>query len=208
MFADEAEQCADGADGVAPCASAFPCEYGDDGPCEECYGERCCALEPYVNFVEGVAVVVFGDGCQSVVGEFVEWCHNGCDDAAVGAVGEDESAYPCYVEGEGCAGQHEHCVAQGVLCRRVVVLVLFLTQPCDGVLHDAQWADDGAVDAPHQQGECHDEEQCSYVQRQQCRHKLDFRHPSQIGMCRSGEVDQEPCDEHPEDDGQCQADFL
>ena len=43
---------------------------------------------------------------------------------------------------------------------------------------------------------------------QQGRHKLDLSHPAQVGMGGSREVNEEPRDEHPEDDGKCQTDFL
>ena len=207
LLADESEQRSDGTNRVAPSASVLPGQYCDDAQTQQGYHKRTDALEPDVNRIECVTVVMFCNRCQAVVRQLVERSEDGRYDAAISAVGEDESAQPGNAQSQRGACHNQHGVAQHMLCGRVVVLVLLPAQPGDEVLHHAKRTDDGAVDAPRQQREGDDEEQSPDVQSQQRWNELDFGHPSQVGLRSSCEVQQEPGNQHPEDDGECQTDF-
>ena len=94
-----------------------------------------------------------------------------------------------------------------MLLLRIRVFVLLLPEPCDDVLHDTKGTYHGTVDTSKQECEGYDKQQCSDVEGKQCRQELYPRHPSQVGVCRTGEVHQQPRDECPKDDGESDSDL-
>ena len=216
--ADVAQHRAHGADGVAIGASASPGQYADDEQRACGNGQRDARPHPHVHRIEHVRVVVLGQGGQSVVGPEPEGLHQVGGDAAVGTVrGQDDgqriqARYHQYQE------QQQHQGAQYASGGRVAVLVgqpgafvlaeqFPLADPCDDVLHDAHRTDDAAVDAPHEERQYDESHDDGHVQGQYGRQELQFGHPSEVGVGRPREVEEEQRDAHPEDDGQCDSDF-
>ena len=167
---EETEGGADGADGVAVGATAYPGEHdeADEGGGSDDEGGE--TAEPDVGGVEGVAVVVLGDGGEAVVGQLIERAQQVDHDAAEAAVGRqqgDEGAEAC---DEGDDVQHEHGVAQPLHFGGVGVaahlFILSRAQVREAILQDAEGANDGAIDASEDERQHHEGDDDSEVQRQ------------------------------------------
>ena len=204
----QAEQRAHGTRRVAPGAAAPPCQHTYDQQRYERYHQRRKALHPHIHAVEGIAVIVLGQAGQGIVAHLVERCHQTSHYPAIGAIGHQQRRRPAEVEHQHQAGKCQACVAQDVPRLAVSVLEALPAEPCDGILHHTQGADDRTIDAPQQQGERYDEEQRPHIEGQHSGHELYAGHPSQIGVSRPCEVEQQPGDEHPEHHGKRCTDFA
>ena len=211
-MADIAQYGAHGADGVAVGAAVAPGQDADNQQRHSCHGNGDGGAHPNVDRIEGVALVVLGNGGQAVVGPQVEGLHQVGGDAPVGTVGGNQDGQTVEPGNHEHEEEQQHQAAQHATRWRIGIFVgqlgllaaeqLALAQPGYDVLHDAQGADDGAVDAPQEQGEQHQGDHDGDVQRQDGGQELSLGHPTEIVAGRAGEVEEQERQAEPEDYGQ------
>ena len=74
------------------------------------------------------------------------------------------------------------------------------------ILKYAERADNGAIDASEQQGQCNKQQYHACIQCEQCGEELYFRHPAHPAVQRSGEIEKQERDECKEYNCKCQSD--
>lgn len=79
-------------------------------------------------------------------------------------------------------------------------------KPGNDILKYAERADNGAIDASEQQGQCNKQQYHACIQCEQCGEKLYFRHPAHPAVQRSGEIEEQERDERKEYNCKCQSD--
>ena len=137
VTAEQTEQCAYGADGVAPGTSSAPCQHGNDAPGDNGDGKRADALQPHIHFVNGITVIVLGKLRQQVVAHLVQGSNDCSGDAAVSAVGKNQTGQPAQIKQQGGSGKQNHAVTQGCAGLCISIFELLSAEPADDVLHDA-----------------------------------------------------------------------
>ena len=89
-------------------------------------------------------------------------------------------------------GKHcQHCVAQSFPGGRIAE-TFFLPlagKPGNDFLKYAERADNGAIDASEQQGQCNKQQYHACIQCEQCGEELYFRHPALPAVQRFGEIE-------------------
>ena len=210
IFRQEAQHGTYGADGVAVRASAAPGQYDEYHQRDGGDDEGGQALQPDGSVIECIAVGPLGQVGQQVVSPLVDGGEQVVCDASVRTVGGQQGhkrVYACHQ----CDDEHaQHAVTQPRQGRRIAVAVLLalLREPGNDVLEDAQRADDGTIDASQQQGENHQCQYHSHVERQHGREELNFGHPAEPCVQRPREVKEQQGDQRKKYDGQGQSDFT
>ena len=195
------------ADSVTPGASAPPGQNANDNPrCQGC-NKGGDALHPHIHLVEGIAAIVLGYHGQTIVGQLIKGREDGSHNPAVGAVGSNQSYNPSQIGGQQETRQSQNGGPEDALLFGITVLVFFLPEPADNILHHTQGADDRAVDTAKQQCQGHNKEQGPDVHGNQSGQELNLGHPSQIQMCCAGKVNQQPRNQNPENEGKSDSDF-
>ena len=124
---DEAQEGADGTDGVAIGATAYPSQNGEDEEGYDSDDERRQAAHPHIHVVEGVAVVLRGDRGEAVVDPFVNRCEEVRGNASKATVGSQQGNERAYAGHEGDDEEDEYRVAQPFnLGRKAVASHLFI----------------------------------------------------------------------------------
>ena len=145
---------------------------------------------------------MLGNHSQSVVGQLIKRREHRSHNPAVRTVGSNQTNYPSQIRCQQKTRKRQKRSTQNAFLLAVAVLVFLLAEPSDYILHHTQGADDGAVDTAKQQRQGYQKQQRSNVHSHQSRQELNLGHPSQIHMSRTGEVQQQPRYQNPEDEGQ------
>ena len=80
--------------------------------------------------------------------------------------------------------------------------------PCHPVLEHAQRADDGAIHPSEDKCQNDKADDDGHIEGQDGGEELHLGHPSQPSVQRSREIQEQQRDTQPEDDRQCDAEFL
>ena len=213
--ADEAKDRAHGADGVAIGSSILISQVAHDDKRGQGDEEGRQRLHPHVGVIEGVALVVLGYTCQQVVAPAVQGLQQVARDAAVAAVGSQQSNERAHAADDGKHEHAQHRVAKHALGWRVSVgnlLLLLGTRllpyPRYHVLHHAHRADHGTVDAAEEKRQNDEEQNNAHVQRQERGQELNLGHPAEVQMQRPGEVHEQQRNQHEENYGQSQSNLT
>ena len=180
----------------APVAPREDKEYDERYDGDEERGE---ALHPDIDRIEGVAVHALGDVCQQVVAPRINRSQQVRGDAAVGAVRREQRTDARQHRGD----EHdEHSPAQpgegGGVREAVPVFSALAGSPRNDVLHHAQRTDDRTVHAAEKKRQDHQERHDADIQGQQGGQELDFRHPAQPRVERSGKIEEQQRRQHEE----------
>jgi hypothetical protein len=121
----EAQECANGADGVAISTSASPSQEGNDNEGNRCDDQCRHTLDPYVHMVESVTVKMLCDGSQDVIPGLVNRLEQVYDDTSIGTVGCQERYEGAHSRHQGGNEQNKKGIAQPFLLSRIRKAVLF-----------------------------------------------------------------------------------
>ena len=196
---EESQHRAHRTDRITIGAAAAPRKNKQHGERHDGNKQRGEALHPDVDRIEGVAVHAPGDVCQQVVAPRVDRGQQVRGDAAVGAVRREQRTDTRQHRGD----EHdEHPPAQpgegGGVREAVPVLSALPGGPRNDVLHHPQRADDRTVHAAEKKRQDHQERHDADIQGQQGGQELDFRHPAEPRVKRSGKIEEQQRRQHEE----------
>ena len=67
---EETEHSTNRTDSVAIGTSVSPCQYDEQHQCDRCNDKYRKRFHPYINTIESIAVIMFGDRSQNIVAQF------------------------------------------------------------------------------------------------------------------------------------------
>ena len=196
---EESQHRAHRTDRITIGAAAAPRKNKQHGERHDGNKQRGETLHPDVDRIEGVAVHAPGDVCQQVVAPRVDRGQQVRGDAAVGAVRREQRTDTRQHRRD----EHdEHPPAQpgegGGVREAVPVLSALPGGPRNDVLHHPQRADDRTVHAAEKKRQDHQERHDADIQGQQGGQELDFRHPAEPRVKRSGKIEEQQRRQHEE----------
>ena len=212
---EETQRGSHGADGVAVGASVLPGQHDHDDECDDGNDESGQAPQPYFLLIESVTAGPFGQGGEQVVHPDIHRLEEVLDDASPGAVRGQEGHQRLHTGDEGDDEEHPDAIAQPLHFGAVVVGLVVLLPAFAGdiemrypVLEHAQRADDGTIDAAEDKRQEDKADDDGHIEGQDGGEELHLGHPAQPSVQRSREVQEQQRDAQPEDDRQCDAEFL
>ena len=195
---------------VAVRTSASPCQYDEHDKSKGRNDEGGQAFHPHLRFIKSVAVRPFRQICQQIIAPLIDGSEETGSDAPVRAIRFEQrsnrmKAHAC---NEGHGKHCQHSVTQPFPGGRIAetVFLPLACKPGNDILKYAERADNGAIDASEQQGQCNKQQYHACIQCEQCGEELYFRHPAHPAVQRSGEIEEQERDECKEYNCKCQSD--
>lgn len=212
IFREEPQHRPHRADRIAIGPAVAPRQHDEHGARRSGDQQRRQARHPDLRFIERIASHTLGDRGQRIVAPEINRTEEVGGDTSVGAVRRKQSDQRTHAGDQRRDEQRQRPAAQPPPGRRVGETVLppfpAAAEPGDEILKHPERADDRAIDPAEKERQHRKRRHDTDIQRQHRRQELHPGHPSQPGMERPREIEEEQRDAREEENGERPSDFL